>query len=113
MIYIAVLDGRQGKRTEARRTLETALARARALTHVEYEARALAQLGSLELKEGNTAAARERLSAAITLYTRLKMPAEMAEVQALLANLPTPVPTPPRSRAPSQRPATWTIPRAF
>jgi tetratricopeptide (TPR) repeat protein len=99
MINLAVLDRDQGKRTEARQTLKEALARARVLTHVEYEARALRYLGELEMEEGNTAAAREHLAAALTLYTQLKMPANVAEIQALLNEVPASPPRP-RTRTP-------------
>ncbi|KYG02616.1 hypothetical protein BE21_54680 [Sorangium cellulosum] len=87
-INMAVLDFRGRRHNEARQHLEETLERARALRHVEYEARCLAWLGIVDREVGKHASARTRWTAALALYRGLRMPREEKELEEQLASLP-------------------------
>jgi hypothetical protein len=58
--------------------------------------------GQIAMIEGRPAEARAHLTAALTLFTQLKMDAEAAGIQAPLKKLPPPPGTPPRPTVPDQ-----------
>ena len=61
----------QGKREEARATLEEALSLARSMPHPYAEAKLSCEYGMLHLREIEPARARERLCAALEIFRRL------------------------------------------
>lgn len=84
---LATMELEAGNVPAAQREFEEILATARASQDALTVANTLVQLGSIDERNGDRAAARGRWTEARTLFTRLKMPAEVEQIEGRLAGL--------------------------